>query len=256
MESNKDTMTIDLKQIFKAIVSKWWLIGAVGILTALIGFSYASFFVKPTYASSVSFYVNNSGSADSNKISSSDLSASQSLVKTYGEILDNRSTLELVLAKAGCSYTWQQLSDMISSGSRNGTEVMEITVTAYDPEEAAWIATCIAEVLPARIAAIIDGTRMEIVDSAVSNSNPVAPNVLKYTALGLLIGVIAVCGVICVLEILDDKIHSEDYILQNYDCPVLANIPDLTHHKGRRYGYYHDYGYGKKADKTGKEAKR
>lgn len=255
MESNKDSVTIDLKQIFKLIVSKWWLIGAVGVLTALIGFSYASFFVKPTYVSSVSLYVNNSGNTDADKISSSDLSASQSLVKTYGEILDNRSTLELVIQKAGLSYTYQQLSGMITSGSRNNTEVMEVTVTAYDPDEAALIANCIAEVLPIRIAAIIDGTRMEIVDSAIPNPDPVAPSVLKYTALGLLLGVFAVCVVLCIREIMDDKIHGEDYILHNYECPVLANIPDLMTRKGRHYGYYRYYGYGKNTEKAGKEAK-
>jgi len=42
---------------------------------------------------------------------------------------------------------------------------------------------------------------------------------------------------------MDDTIHDEDYIIKNYDCPMLAKIPDLTQVSSKKYGYYRRY-YG------------
>ena len=45
--------------------------------------------------------------------------------------------------------------------------------------------------------------------------------------LGVLLGMVLSCGVIVVLELLDEQIHDSDYLIQTYDIPVLAVIPDL-----------------------------
>jgi hypothetical protein len=37
----------------------------------------------------------------------------------------------------------------------------------------------------------------------------------------------------------DTFIHSEDYLLENYDLPVLAVVPDLVNSKNT--GYYKSY---------------
>jgi hypothetical protein len=38
---------------------------------------------------------------------------------------------------------------------------------------------------------------------------------------------------------MDDTIHDEDYVLQNYNSPILAKIPNLINSGGKRYGYYY-----------------
>jgi capsular polysaccharide biosynthesis protein len=192
-------------------------------------------------------YVNNSSFSLGNtefSISSSEISAAQSLVKTYAEILDNRTTLERVIEKAGVDYGYEQLSDMIVAAPSNDTEIMKVTVTTTDPNESAKIANSIAEVLPARIAEIIDGATMEVVDYAVPNHQKVSPSITKYTAIGMILGVLLACGVLTVLAILDDTIHDEDYVLRTYDYPILATVPDLVGSGCKRYGYYSRYGYG------------
>ena len=110
--------TIDLLHIIKFLWRRAWLIVLAGILAAAIGFSISAFIIAPTYSSSVKLYVNNSSFALGNtsfSISSSEITAAQSLVKTYGEILNSRSTLERVIEKTGVNYTWQELSEMIVS---------------------------------------------------------------------------------------------------------------------------------------------
>lgn len=238
----KEYYTIDLGHLLKVLLSKAWLICLSGFLAAALGFSISAFVIKPTYSSSIMLYVNNSSFSLGNtsfSISSSEITAAQNLVKTYSEILKNRTTLERVIDKTETNYTYRQLSEMIVAAPSNETEIMKVTVTTKDPYEAARIANCIAEVLPVRVSEIIDGASMEVVDSAIPELQKVAPSITTYTALGLILGVLVSVILLMISALRDDTIHDEDYILQNYDCPILAKVPDLLNSGGKHYSYYY-----------------
>jgi len=239
--SRNEYYTIDLTHIIKVIWSKAWAVVLAALLVAAAFFSYASFAIKPSYSSTMLLYVNHSsfslGSTEFT-ISSTQLSAAQSLVKTYSVLLNNRTTLERTIEKAGVNYTYKELSYMIEAAPVNTTEVMRVTVTTHDPYEAAKIANCIAEVLPIRISEIIEGASMEVVDSAVPNLQKVAPSVTSYTVLGFLLGAFAAVAVLVVVAVRDDSIHDEEYILKNYDYPILAKVPNLHTPGAKEYGYY------------------
>ncbi len=238
----REYYTVDLVHIMKMLLRRVWLIVLCSVVVAALGFSYATFFIEPTYSSAILLYVNNTSFSLGNtsfSITNSELVAAQSLVNTYREILDNRTTLERVIDKAGVSYTYKQLSGMIDAEPSNDTEILKVTVTTTNPYEAAKIANCIAEILPVRISEIIDGASMEVVDSAIPNLQKVAPSITKYTALGLILGFLISVITVVVAAILDDTIHDEDYILQNYECPILAKVPNLLSSGGKRYGYYY-----------------
>lgn len=233
--------SIDIAHIFKTLLKRAWLIILCGMLAAAVGFSYSSFIIAPTYSSSIMLYVNNSSFSLGNtnfSISSSEIIAAQSLVKTYAEILNNRTTLEKVIEKAGVDYEYDELAKMITAEPANGTEIMRVTVTAQDPNEAAKIANTIAEVLPTRISEIIDGASMEVIDSAIPNSEKVAPSVTNYTIIGFLIGSVLALIIVVIVAMNDDTIHDEEYILNTYDYPILAKIPDLLNANGKSYGLY------------------
>ena len=235
--------TIDLLHIAKTLIKRMWLIVLSGFLAAALGLVLSAFIIAPTYSSSIMLYVNNSSFSLGNtsfSISSSEISAAQSLVKTYAELLNNRTTLELVIEKAGVDYKPEELSKMIESGSSNDTEIMYVKVTANDPEEADKIADCISEVLPERIKVIIDGASMEVVDSSVPNYKKIGPSITKFTIIGFAIGTLISLIAVAVVAMMDDRIHDEDYIIETYDYPILAKIPDLVNTEGKKYSYYYE----------------
>ena len=250
MENKKNEYyTIDIIHIVKSLLHRAWLIILSGILVAALGFSFAAFMITPTYSSSIMLYVNNSSFSLGNtnfSISSSEITAAQNLVKTYGEILNNRTTLERVIDKTRIPYTYRELSGMIVAEPSNNTEIMKVTVTTENPYESAKIANCIAEILPIRVSEIVDGASMEVVDSAVPEFEKVGPSITTYTAVGLVLGVLFMVVLLVILALKDDTIHDEDYVLQNYDCPILAKIPDLLNSENKRYGYYYRAGNNSK----------
>lgn len=239
--SSAEYYTIDLLHIAKTLWHKAWIIILVGVLTAAIGFSIAAFAITPMYSSSVMLYVNNSDFALGNtsfNISASEISAAQSLVKTYIVMLQNRTTLTEVIEKADVPYSYGQLSGMIEASAVNETEVLKVKVTTADPYESAKIANCIAEVLPQRISEIIEGSSMEVVDSAVANTSKVSPSITNYTAVGFILGALVAVIILVIVDLMDDTIHDEDYIINTYGYPILAKIPNLVNTGNKGRGYY------------------
>lgn len=240
-KNNKEYYTIDFLHIVKSLWRRAWLIALCGLLAAGIGFSISAFGITPTYSSYVKLYVNNSSISLGNtnfSISASELTAAQSLVRTYGDILASRSTLERVIEKAEVDYTWKELLTMITYAPSNHTEIMRVTVTCEDPYKASKIANTIAEVLPVRISEIIDGASMEVVDSAIPDIEKVAPSITTYAAIGFILGILISGIVLIVLALLDDTIHDEEYVLKTYDYPILGKVPDLLDTGNKSYGYY------------------
>ena len=239
-QTNNDVSSFDLLHIARSLWKRVWVIIVSSVVTGILGFVLAAFVITPQYSSSIMLYVNNSSFKIDGVINISDLSAAQSLVKTYIVLLQNRTTLEKVIEKADVDYSYEDLEDMISASAVNDTEVLQITVTSDDPYEAAKIVNAIAEVLPRRITEIIDGSTMAVVDSGAVDLQKVFPSITGFTALGLLLGAIVSVVILSLLAIGDDTIRNEEYILQNYDYPILAKIPDLVNTgNNKSYGYYY-----------------
>jgi len=242
--NEKDYIEIDPMRLLRALWRRAWVIILAAVVFGAAMFSYASFVLKPQYTASAMLYVNNSSISvgGSLSIESNDLIAAQSLVDTYVVILNSRKVLNEVIREAELSYSYEQLSMMISAQPVKETEVFEVSVVSYNPNEAEKIANTICAVLPEKIEEIVNGAKPTIVDYAVVPSGKSAPNITKYTAIGMLLGGVLSVIVLVIMELFDQYIRSEDYLRQAFkDIPVLAVIPDLDSDaspKGRYHSYY------------------
>jgi len=242
-QDRQEYFVIDFVHIFKSVWHRIWVVILAGIIAGGLGFSYARFIVTPMYSSSLMLYVNNSSSITGGKFSfnASELTAAQELVETYTVVLTSRTTLTQIAEDAGVAdkYTYPELYSMIKAGSVNDTEVLRVTVTSSDYEEAARIAESITECFPGILADVINGCDMTVVDYPIENSQKVSPYITRYTAVAMIIGALAALIVLVILALLDDTIHDEDYLLKTYDYPILAKVPNLVGGTEKQYAYYY-----------------
>lgn len=237
----RDYHVVDLAHVVKVVWKRIWVVIVAGLITAVMGFMLSAFFIKPTYSSSVMLYVNNSSFNVGDlgfSISSSELTAAQSLAKTYTVLLKNRLTLDRLIEKTHVDYTWEELYDMIESSPVEETEVMRVTVTCHDPYEAQIIAKGIEEVLPERVAQVIEGATMEVVDTAYVDTEKVGPSITMYTAVGFVAGMLLAVAALIALALMDTTVHDEDYVIRTFGYPILAQVPNLNASSSKRYGYY------------------
>lgn len=244
MKENKELIEIDIKRIFMALLRRWWIVAMAGILCAALLFGYAYFFVTPQYSASIKVYVNNTYGTSSPGFSSSQISAAQSLARTYMVILKSRPVMDEVAEITGLPYTYNQLVNMTMSGTISETEVFETRVTCTNYKHAAQIANAIAEVLPDRIKEVVEGSSVVVVERAMENPARVSPSYRTHALLGFVIGALLAAAAIVILDLMDNSIHSEEYLEETYqDMPLLAVIPDTENPKASGYykGYYRGY---------------
>ena len=152
MESkSNDELEINLLKLVKALWNKSLAIVLTASIACTVALGCTFLFVTPMYQAEALMYVNSSDiSVGGTKVSISqgELTAAQSLIKTYAVILGTRTTLNDVIEQSGVSYQYEELKEMISAQSVNGTEVFSVTVTSPDPQEAELLANTIARGLP------------------------------------------------------------------------------------------------------------
>ena len=247
--------TIDLIHVLKSVWRWMWAIVLSGILVAGGALGYSTFVATPQYSAQVRMMVQNgtkTESADGKTeydwaFTAAELAAAQSLVNTYMHIMKGHDTMMLVvdrvneLYQTDLGYTPEDLARRVSMEAVANTELLEITVTVEDPNKAAAIANCIAEVLPHRVEVDLGLKPLRLVDEARVNPNPVSPNKARNTVLGFVLGALLAAGVVAAFAIADGSIHDEDFVLKTYQYPILAKIPSLAtdSSSANKYGKEH-----------------
>ena len=253
--SQKKEIELDLFQVVNILWQKALIIILAATIFGAASFAGTFFFISPKYKATTSMYVNNSSfsfGATSFSITSSELSASNTLVSTYIYILESRTTLEEVISEAGLSYTYEDLEKMIDARAVSDTAAFDVTVESENPVEAELVANTIAKILPDRIAEIVDGSAVRIVDYAIIPAHRSSPSYIKNTLIGAVIGGILCSAVVLAMFVTSEKrnddIRSVDDLKDMYpDIPVLALIPDMRI-SGKK-GYYYSSYYGEGGDK-------
>ncbi|MBO5898638.1 MAG: hypothetical protein J6R04_06475 [Clostridia bacterium] len=243
MNETKDVYEIDLIQLIKALLKKWWAMALPALVGAILMFSYTTLFVTPLYRSTAKMYINASTSSN---IDMSGLSTARDLVETYAYLVKNtRMTLEEVAEKTGLDYSYEQMRGMISVAGGGSTEFLEITVACPNPEHACLIANTVMEILPGRAAATNLNSTISAADWATVAKEPSSPNTMKNVMLGFIVGCMLGAAVIVLKEIFDDKLQSESWLQQAFkdEIPVLAVIPSTDRAQGKKSGYNSYYGH-------------
>ena len=199
------------------------------LVFAVAGFFISSFVIAPKYEASADMMVNNRNTNDQNSqegVSQADIQASSSLVSTYSVILKSHNVLEKVISDCKLDYTYEQLSDMVSVEAVDTTQVMRITVTDGDPNEALKIVTDIVKLAPDAIMNSIDAGSVTTTDQPWTTGKPVSPSVRKDTLIGALIGLLLAVVIVVIQELTNDKFKTVEDVRTVLDLNVLGVIPN------------------------------
>ena len=220
-------MEINLPELVRVLVKRAWIVLLAAVICCSAVLLYTVNFVSPRYEASVTMYVNNKSNQEGSAITSNDLTVATKLVNTYINIIKSDRVLEKVVAEIGTNLNPNNLRGMISAESLNGTEMFEVTVTCEEPKLSADLANAIADVAPAEISQIIQGSSAEIVDRAKVPTTRSSPNYSMSGVLGFAVGALLAVSVIILAHTLDVRVKSEEDLAEICSVPVLGTIPDV-----------------------------
>lgn len=233
----EDTISITrlLQAVWKRIL---WVIAAVVIAVAASAII-TQFFITPQYQASCWLFVNTFSSDSSytqNQISATQLQAATQLANTYIQMLRSETVLNDVSGELGGAYSPQQLSQMISASVITDTQILVITVTHPDPEQAAQIANAVAQVAPASIQSFVEGSSVTVPQYASVPTAPSSPSMSRNLLIGFLVGLVVGVGAALVAYFLDTRVTQQDNLSEIYGYPLLGIIPNMD--SDIAVGYY------------------
>jgi capsular polysaccharide biosynthesis protein len=225
--AESDEIVIDLWQIVYVLWKHAVWILLVAVLCADVGFAAAAFVIHPTYSASADMIVNNKQNAatQTGDVTTSDLSASSTLVSTYSVILKSHTVLGQVIDQLGLPYTYDQLAGMISVSTVNNTQVMRITVRCGDSQTALEIVSKLVEIAPRVIVDKAEVGSVKTVDEPWTSGKIVSPSKKKYALAGFAAGFLAMCAIFILRELLNNTYKTEADITKDLGLPVLGVIP-------------------------------
>lgn len=233
----EDTISITrlLQAVWKRIL---WVIAAVVIAVAASAII-TQFFITPQYQASCWLFVNTFSSDSSytqNQISATQLQAATQLANTYIQMLRSETVLNDVSGELGGAYSPQQLSQMISASAITDTQILVITVTHPDPEQAAQIANAVAQVAPPSIQSFVEGSSVTVPQYASVPTFPSSPSMSRNLLIGFLVGLVVGIGAALVVYFLDTRVTQQDNLSEMFGYPLLGIIPNMD--SDMAVGYY------------------
>lgn len=222
-QREKEEIEIDLLEVFQILAGRMWLILSAGLFAALVCFALSMFVLVPTYESTTKIYILNK--TENNSVTYSDVQMGTQLTKDYAELINSRYVLEEVIQQLSLDLEYRELLDKVRVTTPTDTRIVAITVEDTDPVQAMNIANSIRETASSHIQNVMDIEAVNVVETANMPTEKAGPSVVKWTAIGGLLGIFLLCAIILVQYLMDDTIKSSEDVEKYLGISTLALIP-------------------------------
>ena len=260
MDSNntqKREIEINLKDAFRYILYKAWIVILVTIFTVIVSFLYTNIFVEESYKSSSKVFITNEADSETPTSSSEidwtlskqySLSAKEFITISYLERIANLLNSNALNGIPGCAapdgksfkdfysqvtglseITAGYIMDTIEVSSNSNTCIMTVTANTPNAKLSAIIANAVSESFEDYLVDILETNEVKAkcIDSGKVAEAPSNVNAIRNIALGALIGILLSCGVLFLVFIFDDKIKTPEDVEKYLNLSVLGSIPEI-----------------------------
>ena len=220
-----EEIEIDLLQLWNAVRHRIWLVLLAGFIVADIAFAITKFLITPMYSSSATMLV---VTKETTLSSLADLQLGSQLTNDYEILISSRPVLQQTVEELNLDISYKRLRSMITISNPNDSRMLIISTMQPDPELAKSVVDTVAQISSEYIAEEMEVTAPKIIEEGEVPINQSSPSLLRNTAIGGMLGILAAVFLICVAVILNDSIQTEDDIERYLQLPVLAVVPDKS----------------------------
>lgn len=222
--SSSDEIEIDLREIFAVLLHYAWAIILSAVIVGVAAFAVSKFVITPTYESTTRIVILAKDSGESS-ITYTDMQLGSQLTKDYAELINSRYVVEQVIENFQLDTTYGAFVKKIAVSTPSDTRIIDITMTDEDPMLAKQMVDELRSIAAKRIEEVMDVDAVNLVDEGYVATEPSDPSVLKWTAIGILLGGFMAAAVVLIRFLLDDTIKSSEDIERYLKLSTLALIP-------------------------------
>ena len=222
IEERNDEIEIDLRELFYVLLGKIWVIILVTALGFGIAGGYTLAFVEPVYSSTSLLFVL---SKSTSITSLTDLQVGATLTKDYQVFITSRPVVDKVIEDLELDMNYEQFIANVSVDNPTNTRFINITVNHNDAYMAKTIVDKLADVSAEYMGTIMETEPPNVADYGHIAENQTSPNVTKNALIGGIIGFVCCVGVILVLHLMNDAIHTTEDVEKYLGMNTLGIIP-------------------------------
>lgn len=220
------TESIKFQDILLIVRKRFLLILSVTFLSVLMTGIVSYFFLTPVYESSTQLLINQTATGQQAG-TTINVQENLELINTYRVIIKSPAILDLVMEEVEVNKTLKELSKQISISNEQNSQVVTITVQDKNLKNAVKIANTIAGVFQNEIPVIMNIDNVTILSMANEemSKEPVSPRPIFNMLIAFTASLLAMIGIVLLLEYFDDTVKSENQIKALLELPVLGSIP-------------------------------
>ncbi|MGM7721152.1 YveK family protein [Metabacillus sp. Hm71] len=207
----KQAKEINLKEVLQVLKRYVWIIIFLTIFTTSAGAYYSFTTYTPMYQATSRIIIG----------------ADASLITTLKVIIQDTTVLEKVVNKLELSYPPEVLSNKITVGSIENSQVVTITVLDSNPEQAATLANAVAETYKEEIPKIMDFKDVKRLSDAKVNPIPINQDRNKTVIIGFIGGIVIGIGIAFLLDSLNNSVRKEYEVEELLGIPVLGSVSKM-----------------------------
>ncbi|MDD3225152.1 MAG: Wzz/FepE/Etk N-terminal domain-containing protein [Clostridium sp.] len=217
--------SIDLSQFFYVLAKRKSMIIVITLVAVLISAILSFFIMSPVYESKVTVIVGKANSTASSNEQYNDVMMYQNLTKTYATIATSNYIEGKAANSLGNGMTAEKLDKLITVTPETGTQILDITADANNPQDALNEVTAVSNALVKNAKNVYNAGDIKIMDKGEFATNPVKPNKILNIAIAFILGLIISVGVSFLLEYMDNTLKTSEDVKKYLDLPVLGTIP-------------------------------
>lgn len=219
---NDDEVEIDLLQLFRALKKRiLWIVGAGVIMGGAFGL-FSKFAITPQYTSTSMVYIL---SKETTLTSLADLQIGSQLTQDYKIIVTSCPVISEVIDKLKLDISYENMVSKITINNPNDTRILSITAQDPDPVMAKDIADSVAKTSSEYIGDIMEMVPPKVIEEGTVSDKKASPSNGKNAMIGAMLGIVLVCGLTVVEELLNDTIQTEEDVEKYMGLTVLASVP-------------------------------
>ena len=218
--------TVDLREYFGIVKKRFWIVALITIIAVVVSGVISFFMLNPVYEAKSTLIVNADKQAETQIVTGDQITVTQKLAVTYGEIIKSRIVLDDVIKNLKLENTYESLSGQITVSPVNDTQIISISVQDTNPQKARDIANEIPKVFKKEAKRITKANDIQVIDKAILPQNPIKPNKMMNMAIAAVLGAMIGLFVVFLIEYLDNKLKTPQDIEKHLGLSVLGVVPN------------------------------
>ena len=218
-----EEIEIDLLELFQAVRRRILVVLLCGLIAANISALVTRFLIPAKYTSTSKMLVL---SKETTISSLADLQIGSQLTNDYTILIQSRPVLQEVVDNLHLDISYKTLRNRLTVTNPNSSRILEISIVDRDPQLAKEICDEVSTVAANYISEKMEVSTPSIIEEGEIPLSKSSPSMSRNVLIGFLLGALLAIALICIAEIMNDSIVTEEDVERYLGLSTLASIPD------------------------------